>query len=97
MTEGMDLFENSYNKTPKYIVLAEPTECTPAVDATKVFIDLTNDDFEDLSHVTEDILPQSAIECAHLDVYDASGTDHQVVPYRLTSPAFPVDSDAYHR
>ena len=95
MLDGMDLFENKLNDTPKFDLLPPPG-FSPESDqaATPEVIDLT---FEDMPTVTEAVLPREAVERAHLDVYDASGPDHQVIPYRLTSPAYALDSDAYHR
>ena len=97
MVDGMDLFENAYNKTPKFIMCPKPSESVPDAEQPPAFIDLTSEDYEELSNVTESVLPQAVIECAHLDVYDSTGPDHEVIPYRLTSRAYAVDSDAYHR
>ena len=97
MVEGMDLFENKYNGTPKFIMCSRPSASMSSAPPAPTFIDLTTEDYEVLANVTECILPQAAIECAHLDVYDSTGADHEVIPYRLTSRAWDVSSEAYHR
>ena len=88
MLEGMDLFENPLNNTPKFILSNEPI-IAPQEQPVEI-IDLTCDE-----NVTEAILPRAAVERAHLDVYDASGPLN-VVPYRLTSRAYDLDSQEYH-
>ena len=96
--DGMDLFENPHNKTPAFIMAPEPfREVDHSEQQNVTTIDLTAADYEDLYNVDESILPQAAIERAHLDVYDSSGPEQEQIPYRLTSSAYDVSSEAYHR
>ena len=95
--EGMDLFANELNGTPA-IIPGEDDEDEPTTSTNfPEVIDLTNCDLEELATVTPAILPRAAVEKAHLDVYDTSGPDHEMPPYRLTKRSYTLDSDAYHR
>ena len=96
--DGMDLFENPHNNTPFFIMAPEPFRQDEGLEQQNVTtIDLTAADYEDLYNVDETILPRVAIERAHLDVYDSSGPEQEQIPYRLTSLAHDVSSEAYHR
>ena len=96
VTAGMNLFENRYNDTPKFIVGRLPSSIICSEVNSPEIIDLTGDHFTEIENVTDSILPRAAIERAHLDVYDNT-PDLEVIPYRLTSKAYALDSDAYHR
>lgn len=98
LLDGMDLFENSHNNTPAFIIPQEPyAEDDWEDEMAPTTIDLTAEGCDDLVNVDESVLPRAAIERAHLDVYDSTGNEHEQIPYRLTSPAYDVNSDAYHR
>ena len=84
MTKGMPLWEDNDIRGEEMEVECEQPQYVPPVI-----------DMSDVADVDESILSQSTVIRAHLDVYDETA-DTQVLPYRLTSAEFNLDSVRYH-
>lgn len=91
--KGMDLFANPVYDIPEFLLIPE---AFPPVLRPSDLVQPNEPDFTGMEDVRETILPRATVERAHLDVYDASGPC-EIIPYRLTSRAWDIDSDQYHR